>query len=58
MDAKILPLLEQIIEKAEQDDRNWKSEMINSGKAQKAVGKSWMVFHLEILKELIENDNT
>jgi len=56
MDAKILSLLEQIIEKAKQDDLGWKAAVIKSGKAQKAVGKSWMVFHLETLEELIKKE--
>lgn len=56
MDTRILSLLGQIIEKSKQDDREWKAAVIKSGKAQKAVGKSWMVFHLETLEELIKKE--
>lgn len=56
MDAKVLPFLEQIIKKARQDDLEWKAAMIRSHKAQRATGESWMVYHLEALKELIEKE--
>ena len=56
MDAKILPFLEQIIEKAEQDDLEWKAAMLKANKAQHAIGESWMVHHLKALKELIKKE--
>ena len=52
--AKILNLLDQIIEKAEHEDLEHKRRMLSEHKAQKTVGKSWMVHHLNILKELID----
>ena len=56
MDAKILPFLEQIIEKAKQDDLEWKAAMMKANKAQQTIGESWMVHHLKALKELIEKE--
>ena len=56
MDAKILPFLEQIIEKAEQDDLEWKAAMLKANKAQHAIGESWMIHHLKALKELLEKE--
>ena len=56
MDAKILPFLDQIIEKAEQDDLEWKAAMLKANKAQQAIGESWMVHHLKALKELIKKE--
>ena len=53
---KVLVLLDQMIEKAEEEDEQHKIRMFSSHSCQKAVGKGWMVFHLEKLKELVKND--
>jgi len=51
---KILELLSQIKEYAEEEDYQRK---INPSTAiDKKIGKSWMVFHLEQLEALIENE--
>jgi|TARA_R110000751_G_scaffold302739_2_gene416959 restriction endonuclease S subunit len=52
-----LELLEQIIEKARQEDLNEKRRLAREGKAEQGVGKSWMVFHLEALKGLISDED-
>ena len=52
-----LQLINQIIERAEEDDEFHKKNAIKAGKGSQALGESWMVFHLKALKGLIENDN-
>ena len=42
-----------IIEKAHFEDLKFKNQMIKEHKATKAVGESWMCFHLKKLKELL-----
>tara|TARA_R100000005_G_C4911369_1_gene148888 strand:- start:485 stop:661 length:177 start_codon:yes stop_codon:yes gene_type:complete len=53
---KSLDLLEQIIERAHYDDLLHKKKSIENHEASKAVGESWMLFHLKLLKELLENE--
>ncbi len=53
---RINNLLDQIIEKAKQDDANFRKENV-CGNAQRTVGESWMVFHLKNLKQLIKAEN-
>ena len=50
-------LLDQIIEKAKEDDRQHKIRALNAHKGQQAVGEGWMVYHLKKLKELIQTKN-
>jgi len=52
-----LELLEQIIEKAQQEDLNEKKKLIQEAKAEQTVGESWMVFHLKALKGLISDED-
>tara|TARA_Y100000593_G_scaffold78394_1_gene145575 strand:- start:78 stop:287 length:210 start_codon:yes stop_codon:yes gene_type:complete len=52
-----LKMLNQIIERAKIDDLLYKKQMIENHEASKAVGESWMIFHLKILKGLIEKEN-
>ena len=49
-----LSLLDQIIEKAEQENAAHKAAAIKNNKASQAVGESWMVFHLKALKDLLQ----
>jgi hypothetical protein len=49
-----LDLLDMIIEKAYLEDEEHKKKMIARHKGSKAVGISWMCFHLEVLKGLLE----
>ena len=48
-----LNLLDMIIEKAYSEDLNFKKQMVKQHKASKAVGESWMCFHLKALRELL-----
>ena len=50
---KSLDLLDQIIEIAERRDLENKKQMIREHKSSKAVGESWDLHHLKLLKELI-----
>tara|TARA_Y100000593_G_C4166302_1_gene264606 strand:- start:493 stop:666 length:174 start_codon:yes stop_codon:yes gene_type:complete len=50
-----LELLDQIIEKAQKEDEAHKQRAIRAGKGSKALGESWMLFHLRTLRELISN---
>ena len=52
-----LELLEQIIERAQQEDFDERRELSRRGEVEKAVGESWMVFHLKILKGLISDED-
>ena len=52
-----LKLLNQIIEKAEIEDLEYKREMLEKHKASKSIGESWMLFHLKQLKELVEKEH-
>ena len=51
-------MLDQIIEKAQFDDLQYKKQMIKQHEASKSVGESWMVFHLNELKKLIKEEST
>ncbi len=53
---RINNLLDQIIEKAKQDDVKFREENV-CGNAQQTVGESWMVFHLKNLKQLIKAES-
>ena len=54
---KALDLLDQIIEHVKSEDFEYKRSMIKQHKGSNAVGEGWTLFHLKILKELIENGN-
>ena len=54
---KSINLLNQIIEKAEAEDLDYKRKMIENHKASKSVGESWMLFHLKQLREVIEGES-
>ena len=51
---KALRLLDQIIERASEEDEVQKSLAIKHGNAANAVGESWMVFHLKALRKILE----
>jgi hypothetical protein len=53
---KVIKLLDQIQEKCYIEDEKAKKMALLEGKGSKAVGSSWMVFHLEILRNLIEEN--
>jgi len=50
-------LLTEIIAHAKALDASQKEKMIRKGKLELAVGKSWLVFHLEQLQELINKND-
>ena len=52
-----LQLIEQLIERAEKDDLNYKHWCVKNHKSSKAIGESFMVFHLKALKVLIEDND-
>ena len=52
---KVIRLLDQILHKCESEDEKAKKIALMEGKGSKAIGSSWMVFHLKILKNLIED---
>jgi len=51
-----LQLVDQLIERAEADDLKYKAWCVKNHKASKAIGESFMVYHLKALRGLIEND--
>ena len=56
MKNRNLEILDQIIEKAQIDDSKQKQDAIDRGEGEKAVGESWMVYHLKLLKQLMSED--
>ena len=52
--AKVLDLLDQILEKAEEEDRLHKIRAHQNHNSAQAIGESWIVFHLKELKKLIQ----
>ena len=50
---KQLQLLDQILERALEEDERFKREAILRNRASKTVGEGWMVHHLKALKELM-----
>tara|TARA_B100000287_G_C20160021_1_gene593789 strand:+ start:352 stop:525 length:174 start_codon:yes stop_codon:yes gene_type:complete len=56
MKNRNLELLDQIIEKAQIDDLKQKQSAIDKGQGEKAVGESWMVYHLKLLRGLMSED--
>ena len=49
-------LLNQIIEEAEEDDRRHKIKSIKAANGEQAIGKSWMIYHLNVLKKLLNEE--
>lgn len=52
---KAIALLDQILQMAKSDDAVHRMKNRES-KASTTIGESWYVFHLKLLKELIEED--
>lgn len=51
---KAIQLVSQLIENAEVEDQKYKAASIKANKAQRAVGESFNLFHLKVLRDLIE----
>lgn len=51
--SKARRLLDQIIERAKEEDQACKINAMKAGNGSQAIGESWMVFHLKALKELL-----
>ena len=58
MNNRVINLLDQIIEKAKEEDLEHKKRAISSHRASQAIGESWTVFHLKSLKELLLKENS
>lgn len=50
---KSIQLLDQIIAQAKLDDETQRLEVIKRNKSLQAIGESWVVFHLKVLRELL-----
>jgi hypothetical protein len=50
---KVNNLLDEIIVAAAQDDENLKDYWLTSGQGEKTIGESFVVFHLKVLKKLL-----
>ncbi|MAH50970.1 hypothetical protein CMI37_34455 [Candidatus Pacearchaeota archaeon] len=48
-----LKIVEDMIFAADKEDQSHKKKMILKGKGEKAIGESWMVFHLKTIRSLI-----
>jgi len=51
-----LALLEDLIEASSNIDELHKKKSIQEGKAVRAVGESWLLFHLRVLRDLINEE--
>ncbi len=51
---KAMQLVDQLIENAEAEDQKHKVASIKANKAQRAVGESFSLFHLKVLRDLIK----
>tara|TARA_Y100000310_G_C20442960_1_gene696980 strand:+ start:34 stop:210 length:177 start_codon:yes stop_codon:yes gene_type:complete len=51
-----LKLLDQIMEGAKLLDEENKKLAIANGKSARTLGESWLVFHLKVLRDLIEEN--
>jgi len=51
-----LSLLGDLVQVAEEVDELHKKRAIKDGKAVRAVGDSWMLFHLRVLRDLIKEE--
>ena len=56
MDKRIIRLLDQIIEKAKEEDEEHKRRAISMHRASQSVGESWVLFHLKELRSLISEN--
>ncbi len=54
--AKAIGLLDQIIEKAEQEDARLKLEALVANKASHTVGESWILFHTKTLRSFLSQN--
>ena len=54
--TQVLGLLDQIIRQAKDNDNLHKAKMLKEGKGHKAIGDSWLVFHLNILRDIIDEN--
>ena len=52
-DSTAVQLLDQIIEKAELEDKEFKRKSVAEHKALRSIGESWMCCHLKALRELV-----
>jgi hypothetical protein len=52
-----LTLLSDLIGVAEKVDEDHKKKSIREGKAVRAIGDSWMLFHLRVLESLIKEES-
>jgi len=51
--TQALRLVSQMLEKAKKEDEIHKAIALQNHKASQAIGDSWLVHHLEALKELL-----
>ena len=52
-----IQLVNQLVERAEQENNAYKAECYKQGKSSKAIGESFMLYHLKVLKGLIEGED-
>ncbi len=51
-----LTLLSNLIHAASVADQKHKEESIREGKAARAVGEGWILYHLKVLENLIQDE--
>jgi hypothetical protein len=52
-----LQLIDQLIEHSEKADQEYKVRALAAGKSSRALGESWELHHLKILKEAVNKIN-
>jgi hypothetical protein len=55
---RALNLLEDLIEESSKTDELHKKKSMQEGKAVRAVGESWLLFHLRVLRDLINEEES
>ena len=58
MKEKYLSLIDQIIAEAEKDDLRLKDYWLLKNKGSRTEGDGFVLFHLRVLKDMIENDDS
>ena len=53
--ATAVELVDEMLFLAEEQDKKHKAAAINRGQGEQAIGKSWELFYLKNLKDLLEN---
>ena len=54
---QMVELIDQMIERAQEEDKIACNKLMKENKASQTVGESWWVFHLKVLKGLANDED-